>query len=136
MTVKLGYSYWQPYTCTHPILCECIHVREEGLPVLRPHPLGCLHSNPRQAFLHKDGFMVRKEGTLTQRERGVKKRENFGFNRDAVFTVQFSVRWCQFQAKNNYRLGHASVCMVYCVQAWKHSSYDEINMVFYNLRMG
>ena len=81
--------------------------------------------------------MLRKEGTLTQTEtkRGKKERKLW-FNRDAVFTVQFCVRWYQFQAKNNFRLGHASVCMVYCVQAWKHSSYDEINMVFYNLRMG
>ena len=47
MTVKLEYSHLQSHTCTHPIVCECIHVREEGLPVLRPHPLGCLHSNPR-----------------------------------------------------------------------------------------
>ena len=133
MTVKLGYSYWQPYTCTHPILCECIHVREEGLPVLRPHPLGCLHSNPRQALLHKDGFMLRRENTLTQtyRERKRGKRERTWFQQRQCLLCSFVLDGTSFK-QNNYRASQLSICIVCCVQAWLKQSDEINNYGFYN----
>ena len=73
--------------------------------------------------------MVREEGTLTQTERKVKKGGNFVFNRDAVFTVQFCVKWCQFQAINNYRLGHACKRLHVLLCPSLETQYDEINLV-------